>query len=88
MQTVTCIDRKIAYQAPFSHDVKKIVGDKLLVGAVGSITTGKVAQEILDKGQADVVFAGRWFQKNPGMFCVILSAGILTDNVTSSQDWC
>ncbi|KAG2133711.1 hypothetical protein DEU56DRAFT_871905 [Suillus clintonianus] len=55
-----------AYQAPFAQAVKEAVGDKLVVGAVGAITDGKIAQEVLDKGQADVVLVGRLFQKNPG----------------------
>jgi 2,4-dienoyl-CoA reductase-like NADH-dependent reductase (Old Yellow Enzyme family) len=54
-----------AYQAPFAEAVKQAVGDKLVVGCVGSITSGKIAQEVLDKGQADVVLVGRYFQKNP-----------------------
>jgi len=55
-----------AYQAPFAEAVKNAVGDKILVTAVGTITNGHIAQEILDKGQADAVFVGRQFQKNPG----------------------
>jgi len=55
-----------AYQAPFAHDVKKALGDKLIVGSVGSITSGYLAQDVLDKGQADVAIVGRQFQKNPG----------------------
>ncbi|KAG0695479.1 hypothetical protein DFH29DRAFT_955028 [Suillus ampliporus] len=55
-----------AYQAPFSQAVKEAVGDKLVVGSVGSITDGNIAQGVLDKGQADVVLVGRQFQKNPG----------------------
>lgn len=54
-----------AYQAPFAHAVKQAVGDKLVVGAVGSITNGVIAQDVLDKGQADVILVGRFFQKNP-----------------------
>ncbi|KAG1837225.1 hypothetical protein DFJ58DRAFT_816491 [Suillus subalutaceus] len=54
-----------AYQAPFAQAVKQALGDKLVVGCVGSIANGKVAQEVLDKGQADVVLVGRQFQKNP-----------------------
>jgi len=54
-----------AYQASFAHAVKQAVGDKLVVGSVGAITTGKVAQEVLDKDQADVILVGRHFQKNP-----------------------
>ncbi|KAH8084363.1 NADH:flavin oxidoreductase/NADH oxidase [Cristinia sonorae] len=56
-----------AYQAPFSEAVKKAVGDKIIVTAVGTITNGRVAQDILDKGQADAIFVGRMFQKNPGL---------------------
>ncbi|KAF5379008.1 hypothetical protein D9615_006057 [Tricholomella constricta] len=65
-------DQKIsggpAYQAPFAHDVKKALdpASKLIVGSVGSITNGHVAQGVLDKGQADAVLVGRQFQKNPG----------------------
>ncbi|TFY68727.1 hypothetical protein EVJ58_g829 [Rhodofomes roseus] len=54
------------YQAPLAEAVKKAHGDKILVSAVGLITDGKTAQGVLDKGQADAVFVGRQFQKNPG----------------------
>jgi hypothetical protein len=33
---------------------------------VGSISSGRIAQDILEKGQADVAIVGRQFQKNPG----------------------
>nr|VWO99089.1 Chaperone protein dnaJ 2 [Ganoderma boninense] len=56
-----------AYQVPFSEAVKKDVGDKILVSAVGNITDGKMAQGILDNGQSDIIFVGRLFQKNPGL---------------------
>ncbi|KAG2363015.1 hypothetical protein BDR07DRAFT_1283266 [Suillus spraguei] len=56
-----------AYQAPFAQAVKQAVGDKLVIGCVGSITTGNIAQEVLDKGQADVILVGRPFQKNPAI---------------------
>ncbi|KAH9893611.1 FMN-linked oxidoreductase [Cubamyces lactineus] len=56
-----------AYQAHFSEAVKRAHGDKVLVSAVGSITDGQLAQSVLDKGQADVIFVGRGFQKNPGL---------------------
>lgn len=58
--------RSPAYQAPFAHDVKKALGDKLLVGSVGTITNGHIAQEVLEKGQADVAIVGRQFLKNTG----------------------
>ncbi|KAF8069077.1 hypothetical protein FPV67DRAFT_1491012 [Lyophyllum atratum] len=58
-----------AYQACFAEDVKRSLpaGHGLLVGSVGQITSGQIAQTILDKDQADAVLVGRGFQKNPGL---------------------
>ncbi|KAI1453660.1 NADPH dehydrogenase [Annulohypoxylon moriforme] len=62
-----------AYQAPFAKAIKKAVGDKLLVMTVGSITAGKLAEELLvgdatdDNPPLDLVASGRLFQKNPGL---------------------
>lgn len=60
-----------AYQAHFAEAVKKYLASTpssgLIVGSVGSITNGVLAQSILDKGQADVVLVGRHFQKRPGL---------------------
>lgn len=55
-----------AYQAPFAKEVKKALGNKILVGTVGAITNGKQANELLAHG-LDVVLVGRSFQKNPGL---------------------
>ncbi|KAL3488058.1 NADH oxidase [Aspergillus germanicus] len=55
-----------AYQAHFAQEIKKAVGDRLLVSAVGGIKTGALAEEVLQSG-VDVVLAGRWFQQNPGL---------------------
>ncbi|KAI1173030.1 hypothetical protein F4777DRAFT_559324 [Nemania sp. FL0916] len=60
------IQSKPGYQAPFAQEIKKAVGDKLLVSSVGGINNGKLAEELLQSG-LDVVMAGRWFQKNPGL---------------------
>lgn len=54
------------YQAPFALAVKEKTGDSLHVTAVGSISTGILAQEIVNNG-LDAVFVGRYFQKNPGL---------------------
>ncbi|KAG7446855.1 uncharacterized protein BT62DRAFT_870811, partial [Guyanagaster necrorhizus] len=54
------------YQAHLAHDVKKS-NPGLLVSAVGSITDGHITRNVLDRGQADVVFVGRLFTKNPGV---------------------
>ena len=55
-----------AFHTDLSEPIKAALGEKLIVGTVGGISNGKVAQEILDKNQADVIFVGRYFQKNPG----------------------
>jgi 2,4-dienoyl-CoA reductase-like NADH-dependent reductase (Old Yellow Enzyme family) len=55
------------YQEPFAKAVKDKVGDKMLVGTVGSITNGKQANEYLENDNLDVAFVGRMFQKNPGL---------------------
>jgi 2,4-dienoyl-CoA reductase-like NADH-dependent reductase (Old Yellow Enzyme family) len=56
-----------AFQVPFAVDVKKAVGDKLLVAAVGAITNGKQANRILEEQDIDVALVGRGFQKDPGL---------------------
>jgi 2,4-dienoyl-CoA reductase-like NADH-dependent reductase (Old Yellow Enzyme family) len=63
------------YQAGFAKTIKKAVGDKLLVSAVGTITNGKQAQAIISgegeqsmgSEELDLIAAGRMFQKNPGL---------------------
>ncbi|TVY85412.1 NADPH dehydrogenase afvA [Lachnellula suecica] len=63
------------YQAPFAKEIKRAVGDKMLVGSVGTITSGKQAEAILSgKGEGsqgeteiDLAIVGRMFQKNPGL---------------------
>jgi 2,4-dienoyl-CoA reductase-like NADH-dependent reductase (Old Yellow Enzyme family) len=39
----------------------------LLVTAVGGISTGELANSILEEGKADAIFVGRYFQQNPGL---------------------
>lgn len=55
------------FQAPFSAAVKKAVGDKLLVSAVGTIDSGHLANSLLEKDGLDIVMVGRGFQKNPAL---------------------
>ncbi|KAI9672962.1 MAG: hypothetical protein M1817_003126 [Caeruleum heppii] len=54
------------YQAPFAKAVKKVVGDRMAVGVVGSLVSGKQANQLLEEG-LDLAIAGRMFQKNPGL---------------------
>ncbi|KAF2670493.1 NADH:flavin oxidoreductase/NADH oxidase [Microthyrium microscopicum] len=60
------IHAKPAYQAPFALAVKKEVGDKMLVGTVGSLDNAKLAEKQLQQG-LDIATVGRGFQKNPGL---------------------
>jgi len=54
------------YQVPFAAAAKEAVGSRMFVSAVGGLYEGKVAEAVLQSGNADVVFVGRYFQKNPG----------------------
>lgn len=62
-------ERKTAglLQVPLSRAVKKAHGSQILVGAVGGIVNGHLAEAVLEEGSADVIFVGRHFQKNPGL---------------------
>lgn len=62
----TSIKSGPGYQAPFALEIKKAVGDKMIVSAVGGIRTAELAQQLIDDG-LDVIMCGRWFQKNPGL---------------------
>ncbi|RDW89228.1 hypothetical protein BP6252_01260 [Coleophoma cylindrospora] len=56
------------YQAKYSKAVKTAVkGSSTLVSVVGMITTGSLAEELLQNESADIVMVGRPFQKNPGL---------------------
>ena len=54
------------YQAPFAKAVKEKLGDRLAVGTVGTITSGKQANQLLEEG-LDLAICGRMFQKSPGL---------------------
>jgi 2,4-dienoyl-CoA reductase-like NADH-dependent reductase (Old Yellow Enzyme family) len=51
------------YQLPFAETIKKETG--ILTGAVGLITTSAQAEEIISRGQADLVFLARQFLRDP-----------------------
>ncbi|KAF4969852.1 hypothetical protein FSARC_3010 [Fusarium sarcochroum] len=75
-----------AYQANLAKEVKKVVGDKLLVSAVGGIKTGALAEEILQSGM-DVVRAGRWFQQNPGLVRAFANELGVEVKMANQIDW-
>ena len=62
----TSIKSGPGYQAPFALEIKKAVGDKMIVSAVGGIRTAELALQLIDDG-LDAIMCGRWFQKNPGL---------------------
>ncbi len=51
------------YQVPLSKNIKEKA--EILTGTVGLITEKKHAEEILAKGEADVIFLGRELLRNP-----------------------
>ncbi|ALC90028.1 NADPH dehydrogenase [Bacillus sp. FJAT-18017] len=51
------------YQVPFSETIRK--GAEIATGAVGLITTGKQAEEILQNERADLVFLARELLRDP-----------------------
>ncbi|KAJ7484633.1 FMN-linked oxidoreductase [Mycena latifolia] len=55
-----------AFQAHLSEAIKSSKPAGLVVSTVGKITTGTLAQQILDQDKADVVFVGKQFLENPG----------------------
>lgn len=56
-----------AFQAPFAAAVKKAVGDRMLVAAVGMINNGNLAEKILNEDGTDVILVGRAFQRDSGL---------------------
>ncbi|KAH8084315.1 FMN-linked oxidoreductase [Cristinia sonorae] len=76
-----------AYQVPLAEAVKKSVGDKMIVSTVGAITTGKMANEILENGQADAVCVGRQFLKNPGTVWAFADDLGVKINMAHQYEW-
>jgi 2,4-dienoyl-CoA reductase-like NADH-dependent reductase (Old Yellow Enzyme family) len=64
----------LGYQALFTREIKKAVGNRLLVSSVGSIETRELAEEIITEGgkgdksvPLHLIAASRVFQKYPGL---------------------
>ncbi|KAH6869432.1 hypothetical protein B0T10DRAFT_594690 [Thelonectria olida] len=62
----TSIKSGPGYQAPFALAILEAIKGKMIVSAVGGISTGRLAEDLLQQG-LDVIMCGRWFQKNPGL---------------------
>ncbi|KAJ5383164.1 Aldolase-type TIM barrel [Penicillium concentricum] len=56
-----------AFQVPHAAAVKKAVGDKMLVAAVGMINNGNLGEKILNEDDLDVILVGRAFQRDTGL---------------------
>ena len=58
-----------AFQAPFAAAVKKAVGNRMLVAAVGMINHGDLADKLLqeENENLDVILVGRAFQRDTGL---------------------
>ena len=52
-----------SYQVPFSAEIKKFTA--MPTGAVGMITDAKQAEDILEKGEADLIIMAREFLRDP-----------------------
>lgn len=57
------IEVKPGYQVPFSSKIKREA--QILTTAVGLITDAEQAEEILEKGEADLILLGRQFLREP-----------------------
>lgn len=79
------------YQAPFAKAVKAKLRDRLAVGTVGTITSGKQAQQLLDDddedGGLDLAIVGRMFQKNPGLVWTFAEELGVQVNVANQIRW-
>ncbi|CEI60122.1 NADPH dehydrogenase afvA [Fusarium venenatum] len=75
-----------AYQVDLAKQVKKAVGDSVLVSAVGGIKTGQLAEEVLQSG-IDIVRAGRWFQQNPGLVKAFANELGVEVKMANQIDW-
>lgn len=81
------IDVKPLYQVPFSETVRSA---GIPTGAVGLITTGTEAEEILQKEQADLIFIGRELLRDPYFpyhAAKELGAKVNTPNPTYERGW-
>ncbi len=65
------------YQVPFAERIKKETG--ILTSAVGLITEAKQAEDILGKGQADLIMIARESLREP--YFALHSALVLGDNI-------
>lgn len=71
---------------PFAKAIKERLGDKIAVGTVGSITTGKQANQLLEEG-LDLAICGRMFQKNPSLVWTFAEELGVQINIANQIRW-
>lgn len=85
-KSVSAIKPGPAYQMHLVQEVKKVVGDKLLITAGGGINTGPFAEEVVQSG-IDAVQIGRWFQQNPGLVHAFANELGVKVRMATQIDW-
>ncbi|KAJ5645902.1 NADH-dependent flavin oxidoreductase [Penicillium lividum] len=75
------------FQVSFAKAVKDAVGDRLLVGTVGMIYTGEIANQLVTDGGLDFVLVGRGFQKNPGLVWTWAEELGVDINMSNQNQW-
>ncbi|MBP6872209.1 MAG: NADH:flavin oxidoreductase/NADH oxidase [Bacteroidales bacterium] len=71
------------YQAGFAEKIRKEAG--IITGAVGFITEARQAEEILEKGQADLVLVGRQWLRDPHF--ALNAAKVLGDDIAWPEQY-
>lgn len=71
------------YQAGFAEKIRKEAG--IMTGAVGLITEARQAEEILEKGQADLVLVGRQWLRDPHF--ALNAAKVLGDDIAWPEQY-
>ena len=66
--------------------MKAKVGNKLMVGTVGSISSGKQANQLLEEG-LDLAIVGRMFQKNPAIVWTFAEELSTTISIANQIAW-
>lgn len=68
------------------QEIKKAVGDKLVITAVGGIKTGAIAKKVLHS-RIDAVLARRWLQQNAGLVHAFANGLGVRVRIARQIDW-
>lgn len=75
------------YNTPLAARIKKELGDKVLLGAVGNITKASEAEEILKQGKADLILLGRVLLRDPNWPINAATELGIDPEWSSAYDW-